>query len=64
MLMGLTGIKAHTIFTKELKFCIKQTIIQKEEKIKESTRNLALDSGACGLKERRQDNEHIEGFMF
>jgi hypothetical protein len=29
--MGFTGIKAHT---KELKFCIKQTIIQKEEKIK------------------------------
>jgi hypothetical protein len=23
MLMGLIGIKAHTIFTKELKFCIK-----------------------------------------
>jgi hypothetical protein len=61
--VGFTGVKAHT---KELKFCIKQTIIQKEENKnkKESTRNLALDSGARGLKERRQDNEHIEGIMF
>jgi hypothetical protein len=28
--MALSRIKAHTKFTKELKFCIEQTIIQKE----------------------------------
>jgi hypothetical protein len=62
--MGLSRIKAHTKFTKELKFCIEQTIIQKEYISKTKARNLALDSGASGFIERGQDNKHIKGIMF
>jgi hypothetical protein len=38
--MGLTGIKAHTNITKELKFYTRQTIIQKKyisKKIRETS---------------------------
>jgi hypothetical protein len=53
--MGLTGVKAHTIFIKELKFSIRQMIIQKEEyKKKYEKPRLGLGGLWLQRKETRQ----------
>jgi hypothetical protein len=62
--MGLSRIKAHTKIYKGVKILHRVDDNTKGIYIKEKTRKLALDSGASGLIERRQDNKHIKGIMF
>jgi hypothetical protein len=47
--MGLSGIKAHT---KELKFCIKQTIIQNKRKNKRKYEKPRLGLGGLWLERK------------
>jgi hypothetical protein len=46
---------------------IKRSIYQRTHgklSIKESTGNLAMDSGAFDLKEMRKDNEHTKKYLY
>jgi hypothetical protein len=71
ILTGLHEIKAHDILQRsyilrraddnEGKYISEKP---RELSINKSTRNLALDSGAYDLKERRKNNEHTRKYLY